>query len=221
MAGIQSQREKLREQRKATQRKKTITWGSIVAIVAVAIVIITFLPKWTANKELLTNQSGFSIGDPNAPVKVEEFSDFRCSHCRDFSEDLEPDFIKNYVDTNKVYFTFYNYPFLADDSTDAAEAAYCAADQNAFWQYKSLLFSNSSDQNAYSETNLISYAKLLGLDIDKFTSCLQTDQHLEAIAADKEYAKSLGVDSTPQFSVNGTLVFSSELDQTVEAELAK
>jgi protein-disulfide isomerase len=43
------------------------------------------LPKWTLDTGQLYMQDGFSIGDPNAPVKVEQFSDFRCSHCQNFA----------------------------------------------------------------------------------------------------------------------------------------
>ncbi|MFZ3151507.1 MAG: thioredoxin domain-containing protein [Anaerolineaceae bacterium] len=221
MAEPKSQRERLREQQKAAKRKRTITWITAAVVVIVGGLLLHFLPKWTADNTALPTQDGFSIGDPNAPVKVEEFSDFRCSHCRDFSDNDEEAFITKYVETGKVYMTFYNFPFLADDSYDAAEAAYCAADQNAFWQYKTLLFKYNSHSDAYIESNLVDYAKQLGLDTDSFSACLQSDQHLADIEADKEYATSLGIDSTPQFKVNDTNVFKNELDQTVEAELAK
>ncbi len=221
MPGVQSQRLKMREQRKQSSRKKTITIALVVGLTALAIFLLVMLPKWTVNKSKLYLQNGFSIGDPNAPVKVEEFSDFRCSHCQDFALNYEADFIKKYVDTGKVYFTFHNFAFLAKDSTDAAEASYCAADQNAFWQYKNLLFTYSSYSGAFAEKNLIDYAKQLGLDTDAFTACLRSDVNLAKLTEMKAYASSLGIDSTPQFSVNGKNVYMNNLDETVDAALKK
>jgi protein-disulfide isomerase len=220
MPNTNSQREKLRSQRKAASRKTT----TIIIIVIAAIALIVFGVQMLLNQPVetskLPNQDGFALGDPNAPVKVEEFSDFRCSHCKDFSENMEPDFIEQYVNTGKVYLKFYNFPFLAEDSTAAAEAAYCAADQNAFWQYKTQLFTYNTYTGAYTESNLIDYAKKVGLDVEAFEQCLQSDEHLDDVAADKVYATTLGVNATPVFSVNGTLVYSNELVATVEAALA-
>ena len=220
MPKTNTQREKIRSQRKAASRKTTIT--IIIAVAAIAVIVfgVQMLLDQPAETSKLPNQDGFALGDPNAPVKVEEFSDFRCSHCKDFSENMEPDFIEQYVNTGKVYLKFYNFPFLAEDSTAAAEAAYCAADQNAFWQYKTQLFTYNTYTGAYTESNLIDYAKKVGLDVEAFQQCLQSDEHLDDVAADKVYATTLGVNATPVFSVNGTLVYSNELIATVEAALA-
>ncbi|MEL7645687.1 MAG: thioredoxin domain-containing protein [Anaerolineaceae bacterium] len=221
MSGPQSQREKLREQRKQAAHKKTTTLLIVLGAVALVIFVLVMLPRWTLDNSPLTLQEGFSIGDPNAPVKVEEFSDFRCSHCQNFALNYEPDFIKKYVDTGLVYFTFHNYAFLSSDSRDAAEATYCAAEQNAMWQYKKLLFTYSTFSGAFTESNLIDYAKQLDLDTEKFSACLQSDANLAKLDEIKRYANSLGIDSTPQFSVNGTIVYMNALDETVDAALLR
>ena len=167
----------------------------------------------------MTNQVGFSIGDPNAPVSVEEFSDFQCSHCKTFSQTLEPEFIENYVDTGKVYLTFKNFPIFGEASENAAEATYCAADQNAMWQYKKALFSFSSFQDAFSDNNLVSYAESLELDSGEFQNCLESDKFVSAIQADMANGKNLGIQGTPSFSVNGIIVYSNDLVATVESQL--
>ena len=221
MSGLQSQREKLREKRKQAAKKRIATLVIVLGVVALAIFLIAMLPKLSLDKNQLYLQDGFSIGDPNAPVKVEEFSDFRCSHCQNFALNYEADFIKKYVDTGLVYLTFHNYAFLAEDSTDAAEATYCAAEQNAFWQYKNLLYTYSTDAGAFAEKNLIDYAKQLDLDTGLFSACLQSDANLAKLDEIMSYANSLGIDSTPQFSVNGTIVYMNTLDQTVDAALQR
>jgi len=219
MANHKSQRDQLREKRLRRQKSQIRTILIILGALFLFILALVFLPRLLVSKETLTNQEGFSIGDPNAPVYVEEFSDFQCSHCKTFSQTIEPDFIKEYVDTGKVYLTFKNFPIFGQESENAAESTYCAADQNNMWQYKKALFNFSSFQDAFSNNNLISYAKQLDLDSEEFQACLESDKYLSAVQADMEYGKNLGIQGTPSFSVNGTIVYSNELVSTVESEL--
>ncbi|HOE34574.1 MAG: thioredoxin domain-containing protein [Chloroflexi bacterium] len=221
MTGTQTQRDILRQKRKQAANKKTITILAVVGGVALVVFLLVMLPKWTLDTGQLYMQDGFSIGDPNAPVKVEQFSDFRCSHCQNFALNYEDDFIKKYVDTGMVYFTFHNYAFLSEDSRDAAEASYCAAEQNAFWQYKKLLYTYSTYAGAFAESNLLDYAKKLKLDTDKFSECLKSDRNLAKLDEIMRYANSLGIDSTPQFSVNGTIVYMNTLNETVDKALLR
>ena len=220
MSGPQSQREKIRLQNQAASRKRTTTLILAITGVVIVALLIYFIPRLGIDTADLANQNGFSVGDPNAPVKVENFSDFRCRYCRQFSETIEKDLIRNYVDTGKVYLTFKNYPFLTPDSTDAAEAASCAADQNKFWQYKTLLFKNNTASGAFAENSLLGYARDLKLDMPTFQSCYQNKAHQSDIQASKDYAASLGIDSTPQFNVNGTVVTMDKLMATIDAALA-
>ena len=219
MANYKSQREQLREKRLERQKRQLRTVLIILGALLLLIVGLIFLPRLLVSKETLTNQVGFSIGDPNAPVSVEEFSDFQCSHCKIFSQTLEPEFIENYVDTGKVYLTFKNFPIFGEASENAAEATYCAADQNAMWQYKKALFSFSSFQDAFSDNNLVSYAESLELDSGEFQNCLESDKFVSAIQADMANGKNLGIQGTPSFSVNGIIVYSNDLVATVESQL--
>ncbi len=219
MANYKSQREQLREKRLEGQKRQLRTVLIILGALLLLIVGLIFLPRLLVSKETLTNQVGFSIGDPNAPVSVEEFSDFQCSHCKTFSQTLEPEFIENYVDTGKVYLTFKNFPIFGEASENAAEATYCAADQNAMWQYKKALFSFSSFQDAFSDNNLVSYAESLELDSGEFQNCLESDKFVSAIQADMANGKNLGIQGTPSFSVNGIIVYSNDLVATVESQL--
>jgi len=219
MANYKSQREQLREKRLERQKRQLRTVLIILGALLLLIVGLIFLPRLLVSKETLTNQVGFSIGDPNAPVSVEEFSDFQCSHCKTFSQTLEPEFIENYVDTGKVYLTFKNFPIFGEASENAAEATYCAADQNAMWQYKKALFSFSSFQDAFSDNNLVSYAESLELDSGEFQNCLESDKFVSAIQADMANGKNLGIQGTPSFSVNGIIVYSNDLVATVESQL--
>ncbi len=219
MTGTQSQRERIRQIQQAAKRKNTITIVTVIVVAALLFLIIYALPRLTKKATAYPSQDGFSVGNPNAPVKVEQFSNYRCSHCRNFSETMEDAFIKKYVEPGQVYMTFYNLPFPGDDTNGAVEAAYCAADQNRFWEYKTELFNVNSFAGAFAEENLIDYASQIDLDMAAFTQCLESDVHLADIESDLAYATEKGINATPQFLVNGIAVYSNTLDATVDAAL--
>ncbi len=81
-------------------------------------------------------------GNSNAPVTLIEFADFECPFCEQFFREVEPQIMKDYVETGKVYFIFMNYPiFLSHpNAVKAAEAGECAAEQGKFWEMHDLMF---------------------------------------------------------------------------------
>jgi len=52
----------------------------------------------------------FSIGNPDAPVTILEFSSLSCPHCASFHKGALADIKKDYVDTGKVQFVFRDFP---------------------------------------------------------------------------------------------------------------
>ena len=217
-----TQRELLRTQRERESRKRItgLVLGAL-ALVA-AILLVYFLPRLlnTSKVEGYASQAGQSVGDPNAPVKVVEFSNFGCSHCRTFALENEEQFAKKYVETGKVYFTYKVFQFSEDETFKAAEAAYCAGDQDRFFEMQKLLFQNSAFAGAYADSSISSYAKQLGLNMTEFNQCMENDTQLANIRADTANAQALGVTGTPMFDVNGTIVYSATLNESVEAALA-
>ena len=217
-----TQRELLKTQREKEARKRNITFLVGALVLVAAFLLVYFLPRLlsVSKVEGYANQAGQSVGDPNAPVKVIEFSNFGCSHCRTFALENEAQFVKDYVDTGKVYFTYKVFQFSEDETLNAAEAAYCAGDQNRFFEMQKLLFENSSFSGAFADSSITSYAKQLGLDVAAFNQCVENDEQLEKIRTDTANARDLGVTGTPMFDVNGTIVYSTTLVETIEAALA-
>lgn len=68
----------------------------------------TLATDYTAFKTAVTKDNHWTMGDPNAKVKIEEFSDFQCPFCERFYTQSYDQIIKNYVATGKVYYVFYN-----------------------------------------------------------------------------------------------------------------
>jgi protein-disulfide isomerase len=214
-----SKREIIREKRKEQKRRRVMTFIFVAIAATVLFSVTVILPKFLAGSIKHENANGFSIGDPKAPVTVVEFSSYTCSVCKSFSENHEKDFIAEYVDTGNVYFTYVNIPSNSEQSLAAAEASYCAAEQNKFFEYKEYLYENAGHSDAYTSDNLIEYAAFTDLNSDEFQTCLASDKYADAYLQDYEYARSVGLTGTPSFLVNETLVYASELISTVESAL--
>jgi len=146
-----------------------------------------------------------TMGDPNAPVHIIEYGDFQCPYCLQFWTETEPLLIKEYVNTGKVYFEFRSFPLIGPESVLAAEGAYCAGDQNKFWEYHDTLFTNWTGENVgdFTKEKLIKYAKALGLNVADFESCLSEEKHKGTVDQDQAKADTDGVQATPTFFING------------------
>ena len=164
-------------------------------------------------------------GDPDAPITIIEFADFQCPFCGRFFTETEPQIDEQYMQSGKVRFGYFNFAFLGPESTWAAEAAECAADQNKFWEYHDKLYESQSGENqgAFNKDNLKKFAKELGLDTSAFDECLDSGRYTQLIEEESSMASSIGVRSTPTFLINGQAVVGAQpfeiFEQTIDSLL--
>ncbi|MBO8141172.1 MAG: DsbA family protein [Firmicutes bacterium] len=151
---------------------------------------------------------GTTIGNPDAPVSVEEYFDFQCPHCQTASEQVVKRLLDEYVAEGSVSFTYRFFPILGPESVMAARAGYCAADMGAFWPYQDVLFEKKGTGNrgTYSRDNLIAYARQVGLDSSEFGACLDGDASLQHVQQAYDRAIRMGLQGTPTFVVNGRVL---------------
>jgi protein-disulfide isomerase len=185
--------------------------------------VVTITPR-----VLNTKVDGVHLGDPNAPVKVDAYEDFRCSACLYYVQNVEPQIIQNYVETGKVYYTARNYIVIDHgDGTDAsyrsANAALCASEQNRFWDYHTTLFANqiTEDASLFTDARLITMAENLKLDMTAFNQCFSAKKYASIIENDIAQGQTLKITGTPSIFVDGTLVANfSQTAQMIENALA-
>jgi protein-disulfide isomerase len=168
-----------------------------------------------ANQEVMKMviaQARHFRGDPNAPVTLIEFSDFQCPYCSAWNNDAGMKIEQQYVESGKVQVGYFHFPFLGQESLDAAQAAECAGEQGKFWEFHNSLFSNQNGENqgAYSKDNLKALAAKMGLDTEAFNSCLDVGKYTDIIAQQVQLARQLGVQSTPSFLINGTPIVGAQ-----------
>jgi protein-disulfide isomerase len=157
--------------------------------------------------------------DPNAVVQVAEFADFQCPACRAAHEQIVKPIIAKYG--KKIRYDFMHFPLrsIHPYALSAAEASECAADQGKFWEFVDINYAN---QDKLNKDVFADWGKQLGLDVDTFDRCIRSGIKRDAILAEYEQGKEVGVAGTPTFYVNGKRVESGveELSAAIDAALA-
>nr|VFK37343.1 MAG: Thioredoxin [Candidatus Kentron sp. TC] len=158
-------------------------------------------------------------GDPNAPVTIVEFADYRCPHCKTAAEAIKETF-EHFKD--KIRVVYMDYPLDGIGiSTLVARGAACADEQEKFWPYHELAYQR---QEKLSKSSPIDLAKDAGLDLRKFTDCFQSEEARGKVMRARKEALRLGLHSTPTIFVNGKRLFIDDLREdlrkAVEKELA-
>lgn len=149
---------------------------------------------------------GYTVGSPDAPIRVVEFSDFGCGYCRKFHLETYPTLHEEYVETGKVRWTYI--PFVLGifpNGVEAARAGECAIDQGRFPPIRDRFF---EDQDAWQETDdplgvFVRLAREEGLDAERFRSCLEERQPEERVRRNIQLGQRVGVRGTPTFLVEG------------------
>ena len=152
---------------------------------------------------------GRSLGDPEAPVKINVFEDPQCPACGAYTARIEPLLIAGPVTDGQVFLTYKDYPFIGQESLDAAVAMRVAeAMDGKFWDYHAAVFHNQHGENqgAFTLDRLADIAELAGLDRDTFLDEMKDPAYQAAVQAEVTEGASLGVQSTPSLFVNGELV---------------
>jgi protein-disulfide isomerase len=154
---------------------------------------------------------GYVLGDTTAPVQVYEFADFECPACATFATLTEPDIRKQYIQTGKVGWRYFDFPLPMHQNTwEASNAAACADEQGKFWPMHDTLFANQDRWNGEATSRPKSvfkgYAESLGLDVAKWEACYDADRYRPRIASNQAEGNRRNVGSTPTFIIGGKMV---------------
>jgi protein-disulfide isomerase len=149
---------------------------------------------------------GYLLGSASAPVEIIEFADFECPACGRFATITEPDVRKRLIETGQASLRFYDFPLPMHRNTwQASMAAACASDQGKFWEMHDRIFAGQFDWNGEATRNpkgiFEGYARTIGLDVDVWEQCYDSQKHLSRIQGNKAEAERRGVNQTPTFII--------------------
>ncbi len=145
------------------------------------------------------------LGDPDAPVKLVEFSDFECPFCKRFHVTMQR-LMDEYGKDGRVAWVYRHFPLdsLHSKARKEAQAAECANElggNEAFWTYTDKLFAVTPSNNRLDLAVLPRLAEQIGLDRAKFEACLAGDarggKYAAHIEADVQDATASGGTGTP------------------------
>ena len=192
--------------------KKGVLIGVIaIAIIAGIAVSVSSSPSETMNLDMERSHGTIStamsspiLGNPDAPITIVEFGDYQCHQCYNWFHNTKPAITQQYIETGKVNLVFVDMAFLGRDSPKAAQASYCAEDQEMYWEYHDMLYNYQEDKIDGGWANserLKAFAASLGLDTDLFESCLDSGKYSKRVQYNTQQAKEHGVRGTPGFFV--------------------
>ena len=192
--------------------------GAILGIIVISIIVgvvasmssstnETFDVDMTRTHGSISTAMGSPIlGDPLAPVTIVEFGDYQCHQCHNWFVNTKPMIMRDYIETGKANLVFVDFAFLGRDSPKAAQATYCADDQNMYWQYHGTLYTSQESKidNGWANTErLKAFAFSLNLDMELFNECLDSDKYSKRVQYNSQQARDNGVNGTPGFFIVG------------------
>ena len=162
------------------------------------------------------------LGPEDAVVTIVGFSDFSCGFCRRFNDETLPILLQMYPD--ELRYVHRDFPIVGGGAVGyaAAQAANCANEQDAYWEYHDGLFSGffSLNRDGYAQI-----ADNLGLDSAALLQCLDSERYIGEVLHDWQEGSILGVSGTPTFFINGIPVIGAQdLDvftQIIDSELGR
>ncbi len=149
---------------------------------------------------------GYTLGSDAARIEVTEYSDFECPFCASFAAVQMPVIREQLIATGRVRWRYRDFPLPVHQySRYAALAAQCAGEQGKFWEMHDQLFQHHEwAQTRKNPRSLFrGFAASVGLDLEKYDACLDSQRYAGRIQASLEEGQRAGVQGTPTFFVNG------------------
>ena len=140
-------------------------------------------------------------GPAQAPVVLEIYSDFLCPFSHRFFGTAQQ-ISAQYPDQVRVVFRHFPLP-MHEGSHLMSEASICAQEQGKFWEYHDKMM--SGDPLKRDKGALKQLAQELGLDAQKFQTCLDSGKYVSQVDRDIARGGKAGVQGTPSYLINGRL----------------
>ncbi len=138
-------------------------------------------------------------GNPNAPVKIIEYSDLECPFCKEFHATLNAAMT---IYGDQVALVYRHFPLAqlhskAPAEAQAAECAYKLGGNTAFFKFVNQVFTVTPSNNGLDPTELPKIAGQIGLDVTQFEACQASDYGKALIQQEYNDAINAGGQGTP------------------------
>ncbi|MDE1765307.1 MAG: thioredoxin domain-containing protein [Thaumarchaeota archaeon] len=140
------------------------------------------------------------LGSDSAQLNIVEFGDYQCPYCERFFQDTEPLIMQDYVNTGKAKFYFLDFTIIGPDSLTLSNGAWCAADQNKYYEYHHYVYSHQGEENSgwgMPEKVKALASNISGLDMQQFDACLDSKKYESRVQQLTQFGQRLGITGTP------------------------
>jgi protein-disulfide isomerase len=147
--------------------------------------------------------SGKSLGNPQAPIRIDLYSDFQCPSCKVFHDTTFGPLVSKYVITGKVYLRQHEYPLAMHAHAREAACLACAADRcGKYWQVCDALFQT---QDSWAKDGKVAAAAcrvLTPLEAAQVQALARTPGVLNAVNDDIRAGQTEQVTGTPTMIIS-------------------
>lgn len=141
---------------------------------------------------------GAILGNPQGKVTLVEFTDFSCTYCRSSVADVEA-LVKDNPDLRVV---IRELPIIGPESEPAARMGLAAAAQGKYAAFHKAMFSGERPNS----TSIAAAANAAGVDGASATAFTQQPSVKQELERNIGFARQLGINGTPAWSVGGKLL---------------
>ena len=112
--------------------------------------------------------------------------------------------MQEYVESGTLRIEWRDFPYLGQESLNAAVAARAAQEQGKFWEYHDLLYNNQP--GGFPDEKLIELAREASLDEKRFEADLASHEYEQVVTGDFREGQQRGISGTPTFVINGKVL---------------
>ena len=140
-------------------------------------------------------------GNPNAPIKLIEYSDFDCPFCKNFHETMTK-IMEDYGVTGKVAWVYRQFPLtqIHPNAPRLAEASLCVGElggNDAFWKFADEVFGSREINEKTNMTLVPGFAEKAGVNRSDFNACLESGKHKKDVTDSLAAGAAAGTQGTP------------------------
>lgn len=138
-------------------------------------------------------------GDRNARIALIEYSDLECPFCKRFHPTAQR-IVDEYK--GKVMWVYRHFPLdqihaKADKEAEATECAFELGGHDVFWKMTDKIFEVTPSNNNLNLDDLSKLALQVGLDAEKFKSCLDSGRQAARVEEQYQGGVRAGITGTP------------------------
>ncbi len=205
---------RLTKKQKQQQQLIFLGAGILAALLVVAFIVYQMIPsgaelpdgvmtKYEGLQQSTTAQGYAQLGNPDAPILVQEFSSFTCPFCKELHEDIISPELLPLIKDGQVRLVFAPINLNHDEKEpNMIRAAMCALEQEKFFEMHDVLF-HWQGRVSFSDGRIEDAASELGLDTDSFMNCYNSNRADRIAQAAIQDLRDRGLNiSTPTVFVN-------------------